>query len=203
MLAMRSQASELCPAARPMVHSVPPTVTALLERLGATPAFVAGPANDVPAWNDAWAWLVRPIGLLDDEVPNLARYVFLRPEARAAFPDWAAAADEQVSRLRVASSRWADDEGFAALIDELNTAPDFVARWSMLGASEKRRGLTRILHPVFGALSLHYEALLLPDDVDEQRLITWLPADDATASALSHSGSAAVPTSPAKLRVIG
>jgi hypothetical protein len=54
-----------------------------------------------------------------------------------------------------------------------------------------------------GRLRFNYEVLLLPDDVDEQRLITWLPADDATATALSHVGDKAVPTSPAQLRVIG
>jgi hypothetical protein len=42
--------------------------------------------------------------------------------------------------------------------------------------------------------------LLLPDDVDDQRLITWLPVDEATARAIDD---AAVPTSPAQLRVIG
>ena len=38
------------------------------------------------------------------------------------------------------------------------------------------------MHPDLGRLRLNYEVLLLPDDVDEQRLITWLPADEATAS---------------------
>jgi hypothetical protein len=52
-------------------------------------------------------------------------------------------------------------------------------------------------------LRLNYEVLLLPDDVDEQRLVTWLAADDATAAALALIGDTAVPTSPAQLRVIG
>ena len=59
------------------------------------------------------------------------------------------------------------------------------------------------MHPDLGRLRLDYEVLLLPDDVDEQRLVTWLPADDATAIALARTGDAAVPTSPAQLRVIG
>jgi len=32
---------------------------------------------------------------------------------------------------------------------------------------------------VLGRLHLNYEVLLLADDVDEQRLVTWLSADDA------------------------
>ena len=54
-----------------------------------------------------------------------------------------------------------------------------------------------------GALRLNYEVLLLPDDVDGQRLVTWLPADDATTNALARIGATAVPRSPAQLRVIG
>ena len=88
-------------------------------------------------------------------------------------------------------------------MDELRTAPDFNERWSTFVTTEKRRGTTQIVHPDLGRLRLNYEVLLLPDDVDEQRLITWLPADDATAIALARTGDTAVPTSPAQLRVIG
>jgi hypothetical protein len=59
------------------------------------------------------------------------------------------------------------------------------------------------VHPRLGELHFYYEVLLLPDDVDQQRLITWLPADNATARTLDHDGDSAVPTSPAQLRAIG
>jgi transcriptional regulator with XRE-family HTH domain len=203
MLAAIAQSAELCPSARPLAREVAPTVTALLEGLSPTPAFVVGPANDVLAWNDAWERLVRPLGMFDDATPNLARHVFLHPKARAIYPDWEAAADEQVSRLRTASGRWGDDHGFAELMDELRAAPDFNTRWSSFATTEKRRGTKRIVHPDIGRLRLNYDVLLLPDDDVEQRLITWLPADEATAAALTRAGDIAVPTSPAQLRVIG
>ena len=202
-LAMVSQTSELCPAARPLARDVVPTVRALLEGLGPTPAFVTGPANDVLAWNHACDLLVRPLGMLDDASPNLARYVFLHPDARTVYPDWLAAADEQVSRLRAATGRWGEDAEFAALMDELRTAPEFVERWSLFATTERRRGTRTIVHRDLGRLRLNYEVLLLPDDVDEQRLITWLPADETSATALARIGDAGVPTSPAQLRVIG
>jgi transcriptional regulator with XRE-family HTH domain len=202
-LAVVSQSAELCPAARPLARAVAPTVSALLDNLGSTPAFVAGPANDVLGWNHAWDQLVRPLGVFDDVLPNLARHVFLHPQARTVYPDWMAAADEQVSRLRAAAARWGDDDDFKALMDDLRTAREFNERWSLFAATEKRRGTRRIAHPDLGPLRLNYEVLLLPDDVDEQRLITWLPADDATAAALSHVDDNAVPSSPAQLRVIG
>jgi hypothetical protein len=113
-----------------------------------------------------------------------------------------AAANEQVSRLHAASARWRDDENFAALMEALRAAPEFVERWSNFATAEKRRGTTRIIHPAVGRLRLNYE-VLLPDDVDEQRLITWLPADEATATALTRANETGVPRSPAQLRVIG
>jgi transcriptional regulator with XRE-family HTH domain len=202
-LAMVSQSAELCPSPRPLAREVAPTVKALLDGLGSTPAFVVGPANDVLAWSDAWEQLVRPLGLFDGAAPNLARHVFLHPDARTVYPDWVAAADEQISRLRAATNRWGDDGSFAALMDELRTSQEFVDRWSLFAATERRRGTTHLLHPDLGRLRLNYEVLLLPDDVDELRLVTWLPADEATALALARTGDTAVPTSPAQLRVIG
>ncbi|MEA2972518.1 MAG: hypothetical protein QOG82_976 [Actinomycetota bacterium] len=202
MLALVGQTSELCPGPRPLAREVATTVTALLDRLSPTPAFVVGPSNDVLAWNDAWEDLVRPLGMLEGAVPNLARHVFLHPGGRTAYPEWQAAADEQVSRLRGASGRWGDDPSFAALMDELRTAPDFVDRWSDFGTVEKRRGTKRVAHPDLGPLRFNYEVLLLPDDDTEQRLVTWLPADNATAVALAGTGERA-PSSPARLRVIG
>jgi transcriptional regulator with XRE-family HTH domain len=202
LLAMVSQSGELCPKARPLARQAAPTVMALLEGLNPTPAFVAGPANDVLAWNDAWEQLVRPLGILEGARPNLARHVFLHPQARTVYPDWIVAADEQISRLRAASGRWGDDTDFKALMDDLRTNPEFNERWSLFATTEKRRGAARIAHPDLGQLHLNYEVLLLADALDEQRLIAWLPADDATAAALAPMGTA-VPTSPAQLRVIG
>jgi transcriptional regulator with XRE-family HTH domain len=202
MLARVSETAGLCPAAGPLTRVVVPTVTALLERLGTTPAFVVGPANDVLAWNGAWGHLVRALGMLEKAEPNLARYVFLHRDARTVYPDWTVVANDQVARLRAASLRWGDNERFATLIDELHGAPDFVERWSKFATTEKRRGTTRILHPDFGRLRINYE-VLLPDDVDEQRLITWLPADEVTANAFASLGDTAAPSSPAQLRVIG
>ena len=202
-LAVISQNAQLCPSPQPLAREVAPTVMALLEALMPTPAFVVGPTSDVLGWNDAWEQLVRPLGMLEGAVPNLARHVFLHPSARTVYPDWMAAADEQVSRLRAATDRWGVDDRFTALIDELRTAPDFITRWSSLGTTEKRRGTKRLVHPDLGELRLNYEVLLLPDADDELRLVSWLPANDATSTALAGTGGRAAPSSPAQLRVIG
>jgi transcriptional regulator with XRE-family HTH domain len=196
-LGMISNNRALCPEAQPLLHEVAPTVLTLLDGLHPTPAFVLGPASDVLAWNRAWAALVEPMGLLDAPRVNLARYVFLDGRAARIYPDWDAAADEQASQLRAAAVHWGEDADFAGLIEELRAVPAFEQRWAAHPVSEKRRGVKPLAHPDLGELALAYEVLLLPDG--DQRLVTWLSADDATAVKLRG----AVPMSPARLRVVG
>jgi transcriptional regulator with XRE-family HTH domain len=201
-LGLRGQNSELCPTASPLRHDVAPTVRQILESLGPTPAFVAGPANDILAWNQAWEQVVAPFGMLDGQEPNTARFVFADPRARTVFPDWSIAADDQVSRLRTAELEWGGDDHFIALLDELRQEPEFAARWLAHTVSETRRGVTRLRHPKAGDLRIAFDVLALPDDGD-QRLITWLPADEATAATLQVLLAGSAPASPARLRVVG
>jgi transcriptional regulator with XRE-family HTH domain len=193
----------LCPTDVTPSPTVAPTIVRLLTGLDQTPAFVVGPQHDVLAWNDAWQRTAAPLGMLDGEPPNLARYVFLNPSAPTALPDWAQSADEQASRLRAASNRWGSDPRFVALIEELSAgSAQFATLWSSHSVVEKRRGVKRLVHPEAGEFRVAFEVLLLPDD-GEQRMITWLPADDASATAMSGLLAAAEPVSPAQLRVVG
>lgn len=193
----------LCPTTVSPSPTVAPTVRQLLDGLGRTPAFVTGPQNDVLAWNAAWQAVAGPLGMLDGEPPNLARYVFLHPSAATVLTDWARAADEEASRLRAASTRWGADPGLAALVDELSGASEqFRVRWSSHAVSEKRRGGKRLTHPDAGELRVDYEVLLLADEND-QRLTTWLAADAESAAKLAGLLAGAEPVSPARLRVVG
>jgi transcriptional regulator with XRE-family HTH domain len=200
MLAAIGGSRELCPGRASLRHQVAPGVRQLLESLSATPAFVVGPAFHVLAWNRAWEHLAKPLGILGEPAPNLARYLFTHPRARTVYPDWSATADEQVSRLRAAEPHWGTDEAFGALIDELASLPEFEVRWSAHPVAEKHRGVKRIQHPKVGELRIAYEVMVLPDD--DQRLITWLPADQATSAAFQVALAGGRPVSPAHLVVV-
>lgn len=201
-LAAHASSPELtsfCPAAPVLGAAAAPTVQLLLDGLDPVPAFVSGPVGDLVAANEAWRTLVAPLGLLEE--PNLARFVFLHPDARTVFPDWDDAADAQVALLRAASIQLADEAPFQALLEELQAEPAFAERWACHPVAEKRRGTKRLVHPAAGELRLQFEALGLADE--GQRLITWLPADDATAAALEALLREPSPVSPAVLRVVG
>jgi transcriptional regulator with XRE-family HTH domain len=191
--------SEMCPAVPPLVDDVAPTVKLLLDQLDPTPAFVIDPLNDVVASNGAWRTLVEPLGLADHA--NLAHHVFLHPEARTTYPDWDLAADAQVSTIHAASLRWGDHPRFTALVDLLADVPAFSERMAARPVAQKGRGPKRLVHPGAGELRLTFETLQLADH--EQRLIAWLPADDATAEAINAVLAVEEPVSPAVLRVVG
>jgi transcriptional regulator with XRE-family HTH domain len=191
---------ELCPTTKPLTTTVRPPVAALLESLDPTPAFVIGPLKDVLAWNASWAALVRPLGMLDDQSPNLVRYTFLHPEARTVYADWERMADDHVSQLRATRGRWCGEDTFKVLVADLLESPDFATRWETHLVGEAHAGIKGIVHPEVGALRIAFEALRLSDD--EQLLVTWLPADEVTASGIRRAIAVEEPVSPAQLRIV-
>jgi transcriptional regulator with XRE-family HTH domain len=172
-----------CPGAAPPAQSVRPTVRVLLDRLEPTPAYVVNRLRDVLAYTSGFARFAGPAGLLDAQPPNLARFVFTDARARELYPDWDHVADQQVAHLKFDSAR--GEPHLAALANELTVtvgAP-FTDRWTAQAIPPSRTGAERVAHPEAGALRLAVEILELPD-ADDQRLVVYLPADDATAAAL-------------------
>ncbi|MEV2256301.1 helix-turn-helix transcriptional regulator [Streptomyces sp. NPDC050147] len=174
-----------CPTASVPSRSVRPTVRALVDRLEPTPAVLLNRLGDVLAYTSGYERIMRPIGLLDDERPNLIRFLFTDERARAAYPEWDQAADEQVAVYRAASML--PDPHAEAFADELTVvagAP-FADRMEAVPRLPRQSGVERLTHPEAGAVRLSYETLTLPD-ADGQRLVVHLPADEASSAALDR-----------------
>jgi transcriptional regulator with XRE-family HTH domain len=173
----------LCPAGEAPARSVRPTVRALLDRLEPAPAFVINRLSDVLASTAGFASLAGPLGLLDAEPPSLVRFVFTDARARAAYPDWDRVADELAANLRLESSH--GDRHAAELVEELTitAGAPFTDRLAAPPIVPRRTGVERLVHPDVGELRLAYETLELPDD---QRLVVYLPADQATSATLDR-----------------
>jgi transcriptional regulator with XRE-family HTH domain len=191
----------LRPSGPPLSVAVPTSVITLLDALERIPAFVVGPYGDLLAWNPPFELLVTPLGLLDGPRPNLARFVFLDPRARAVYPEWAEAADEQGAWLRGVSPRWQANPAYRALLNELTAgSAEFEQRWAAYAVTQKRRGTKRLVHPAVGQIKIGYEVLVLADE--EQRLITWQPADEASAGAIARAVQPARTGAEPRLRVV-
>lgn len=200
LLAAHTSSGDLCPSGHGADPAVPATVRTMLERLDPTPAFVSGPYGDVLGWNSAWERVAAPMGFLDGERANLARFVFVHPAAADVHVDWAHAADEQVARLRSAEMRCRDDDAMLALLAELQAIPTFSSRWTAHQVEETRRSNQQVRHPGYGILTIDVEVMLLPED-GGQRLTVWMAADEATAVAFAD-GAVREPARPPQLRVV-
>ncbi len=185
MLAAVSSGPELCPNGRPLARQVRPSVLAMLDALEPSAAFVVNRLTDVLAWNTAFERIARPVGMLDGDEPNLARFTFADPRAASTFVAWEAAADEQAAVLRAGAS--CADPALDRLVAELSTAAGvaFDRRWAGYAETPRRSSATHLVHPDVGALRLTTEMLLLGDS-DEQHLVVWMAADDATSAALDQ-----------------
>ncbi|WP_433828549.1 helix-turn-helix domain-containing protein [Actinoplanes sp. CA-015351] len=164
-------------------RTVRPTVHALLDQLEPAAAVLLNQMGDVLAFTRGFRRLTGPIGLLDGPEPNVVRYVLGDPRARTAFPDWDQVADEQVAALKQGPFR--ADRHMAALADELTvTAGDeFTGRVDRVPGLPRATGTLRLAHPSAGPLRLAYETLDLSAD-DDQRILVYLPSDEATEEAL-------------------
>lgn len=168
------------PLAQPR-QDVRPAVLALLDQLEPGPAIVTNRLGDILACTSGFELLAGPVGLLDDVAANLTRFVFTDARARNAFPDWDRVADETAFNLWLGPS--------------LERSAEFIAALSPLAGPEFTRrvprhdlpsgGPQRWRHPEAGELRLDREVLELPA-ADAQQLVVFLPADDATADALSR-----------------
>ncbi|RKS07814.1 helix-turn-helix protein [Nocardiopsis sp. Huas11] len=170
-------------------RDVRPSVRALLDRLGDTPAFVRNGLDDVLAASPGFERWARPLGLFDAPGTNLARYVFTDPRAREAYPDWDAVADHHVRVLRTAVAL--GDPYAAALAAELEeAAPAFAHRFRYERSLAPGFGDVRWHRPGGGELRLTYEDLELPGG-DGLRMVVHLPADQETERALADRDAAA------------
>jgi transcriptional regulator with XRE-family HTH domain len=179
---------ELCPTFEPLATEVGPRVQLLLDRMGPTPAFAKNPMFDVLGANASWQALARPLGMLDGPTspPNLVRFTFLHPAARAVFPDWEVLADGEVAARRAAEPRLSLDARFGPLLAELQEVPAFAERWSAHHVARKAPHTKRVVHPEVGELRIDLEVLDLAG-TDGQQVIVWLPADEATDEAVRRA----------------
>jgi transcriptional regulator with XRE-family HTH domain len=175
----------LCRAAPPPARTVRPSVGALLDRLEPTPAVLLNRLGDVLACTNGYEQLAGPLGMLDSTSPNLARYLFTDPRARAAYPEWDRVADELIVRIKAGSLP--GDPHLVELVEELTRAggAQFTERWAGPRVVPAYTGALRLVHPDAGELRLNRETLGLPD-ADGQLLVVHLPADDATSAVLDH-----------------
>ncbi|MFI6047166.1 helix-turn-helix transcriptional regulator [Nocardia sp. NPDC051321] len=126
---------------------------ALMEAWPNTPALVLGRHLDVLAANP----LAVAVNACSVPGINQVRMMFLDPEARNVYPDWAIHAAETVASLR-ASAGDLDDPRLTELVGELSLkSDDFRRLWARHDIRGKTAGKKRFRNPMVGELALAYE----------------------------------------------
>ncbi|MGW3100914.1 helix-turn-helix domain-containing protein [Streptomyces sp. NPDC001100] len=145
----------------------------LLDTIDTVPAYITGRRTDILVWNRMAAAVFGDWSELPPQERNWARLVFLRPEYRDLFVEWEQKAADIVSMLRMDAGCHPDDPRLSALVGELSVkSEEFRRLWATHDVKEKTYGVKRLLHPLVGDLTLHFEGFQLSDGT-EQALITY------------------------------
>ncbi|MFD6161316.1 helix-turn-helix transcriptional regulator [Nocardia sp. NPDC060256] len=149
---------------------VSPGLLALMQAWPHTPALVLGRHLDVLAANP----LAVAVNACSVPGVNQVRMMFLDPEARNIYPDWAVHAAETVASLR-ASAGDLDDPRLTELVGELSLkSDDFRKLWARHDIRAKTAGKKRFLNPMVGELKLSYETFSV-NGAPGQLLVAYHP----------------------------
>ncbi|MER7273835.1 helix-turn-helix transcriptional regulator [Dactylosporangium sp. NPDC000244] len=141
------------------------SVRQLLDSMTGAAAFVRNQRLDILAANRRGAALYAQVLDRPELDANLARFVFLDPDAATFYRDWNAIANDAVGSLRTAAGRDPDDPALSALIGDLAIRSDrFRTRWAAHDVRYYRSGVQHFHHRAVGDLDLDYDALELPAD---------------------------------------
>jgi hypothetical protein len=114
---------------------------------------------------------------------------------------WCSGASPDTATLRLDSGRDPDDRATTTLVDELKgSSPEFARWWPEHRVHQRTFGTKHLQHPVVGPLTIAYESLSLPGDLDHSLFVYTTEAGTASRQALDLLASWAVPatrTSPA------
>ncbi|QWB24260.1 MULTISPECIES: helix-turn-helix transcriptional regulator [Streptomyces] len=146
----------------PPSRTVRPHLKLILETLRPSPAYVISRSMDLLAWNPGGLALYAGIADWPAGQRNLARYLFLHPDARGLFPDW----DEQVrgcvARLRSLAGTAPDAPDLTRLVGELVVkSPDFAGLWERYDVIGRKKLQKTFHHPEVGVLTLAGQSMQL------------------------------------------
>lgn len=151
----------------------PPAIAAMVDALP-WPAYGLDPAWTLCCANTAARALF--IGLFEEEPPNLLRYIFTHPQARALLPDWDERCHRVLAEFRRDYGRVLGDPRVAAMVEGLmRDSEPFRAAWGQQKVLAREGGRRLFQHPVQGALRFTQHTLAQVERSDF-RLVVLQPA---------------------------
>jgi transcriptional regulator with XRE-family HTH domain len=175
---------------------VRPGLRLLLDSIGTVPAMIQGRRMDILATNSLGEALYLGFGSDDSHPRNMARFVFLDPQAPELFVDWERSGRDCVGMLRYSTGRHPEDRKLNELIGELSVqSADFRKWWADHNVRKHTTGTKRFHHPIVGDLTVGFESLYVGDDLEQNLVAYTVEPNSPSQEALALLASwAATPT---------
>ncbi|MCS5732779.1 MmyB family transcriptional regulator [Herbiconiux daphne] len=157
-------------------------ITAMLSSWSGVPALLCDRHLTVLASNAA----ARALSPGFAEGVNLARFTFLEPEVNRDHDMYDAAANQVAALLRESLDEHHGDAAFRAIVGDLSVLSlDFAAAWADESLSARASGVIDFADTPVGLIQMGYQVLRVPGSEDDS-LLVWGPADEASANALAR-----------------
>jgi hypothetical protein len=131
------------------------------------PAMIQGRRMDFLATNPLGEALYLGFGADSTQARNMARFVFLHPQAQELFVDWERSGRDCVGMLHYSAGRYPDDRLLNVLIGELTVrSPEFRRWWADHSVCKHSTGTKHFHYPIVGALTVGFESLYVGDNLD-------------------------------------
>lgn len=170
----------------PRRERVSPNLLRMMEAWPHTPAVVLGRCLTVLAHNA----LGRALFDGHTYSGDLARLVFLDPDAREFYPDWERVAANTVAGLRAGAGADHDDPRLIEVVGELSLKSETFRRlWARHEIRQKTHETKRFRHHLVGELTLHYESLTVNSAPGQQLVVYQAEPGSASEQALALLGS--------------
>ncbi|THG32830.1 helix-turn-helix transcriptional regulator [Naasia lichenicola] len=161
---------------------VRPGLLRLLDAMSDVPAMIQGRRMDILATNPLGEALYLGFGQEPGRPRNMARFVFLDPQAPELFQNWERSGRDCVGMLRYSAGRHPDDRQLNELIGELSVrSPHFRAWWADHNVRRHTTGTKHFNHPIVGEITVGFESLYVGDDL-EQNLVTYTAEPHSTSA---------------------
>jgi transcriptional regulator with XRE-family HTH domain len=168
---------------------ISPELRAVLDQLHPYPAFVTNGRYDLLAYNRAYTVLIGDLDALPYEERNTLWIMFTKRSTARCFVDGDQAKPRMVAQLRAAMAEHIADPAWKCLVKRLQqSSAEFRELWSRHEVAEPENARKRLLHRDLGLLQFNYLNTWLAPRAG-LRLVSYLPADDATRDAIKEFDS--------------
>jgi transcriptional regulator with XRE-family HTH domain len=192
------------PPRHPRAETVRPQTQLLIDNLRDSPALVLGGHLDVLAWNALAMAVFRDFAAVPRRERNFLRMLFLDPQVRGRYVDWAPMARTCVGYFRAAVAEGTEEPRLLELIGDLSLRDrDFRTWWAAQTVNYQSFGTKTLDDPALGQFPLDWQVLRPAGDDRQIVLVMTAPVGSRSREVLRVLASRPAPALPARTPVAG